>query len=152
MGGDDITAIDVMNWIVISRCSSFSFNGLTTVSHQMEWNGGDISVLSNERLEFVWYLFFISLSFLLSIKILACSVVRLVLFLSVVAVPFAVSSMWVPMPETGMAQLWLGALLALLWGISQQFWTHLSSLRINGGKKKEKKSHVHRKDNFSKLD
>lgn len=42
MEGDDIIAIDVIDLIVIwlapvlGRCNSFSFNGLTTASHQMK--------------------------------------------------------------------------------------------------------------------
>lgn len=68
-------------------------------------------------------------------EVLACCVGRHFLFLLTVAILFVLSCVWVPVQDKGMALLWLGSFVpALRWGTSQQFWTHFSSLEVEGRK------------------
>lgn len=81
--------------------------------------------------------FLISLFFLFFplTKVLACRVGRHLLFLLAVGILFVISCVWVPVQDKGTALLWLGNFMpAFHWGTSQQFWTHFSSLGVDGRK------------------
>lgn len=134
----------IVIWLapVLGRCNSFSFNGLTTASHQMKWNKFWVQYIYIKQWK-TCNLY--DISFLISLlsffpfypltKVLACCVGRHFLFLLAVGILFAVSCVWVPVQDKGMALLWLGSFVpALHWGTSQQFWTHFSSLGVEGRK------------------
>lgn len=158
MEGADIIAIDVMDLIVIwlvqilGRCNSFSFNGLTTASHQMKWNEfwvqyiyiiNETCYLCDTFCNLPSFFFFFSFNWSAS---MLCGETFFILW--TVGILFVVSCVWVPVQDKGMALLWLGSFVpALHWGTSQQFWTHFSSLGVEG---KKKRACVHSKGKLSK--
>lgn len=130
----------IVIWLlpVLGRCNSFSFNGLTQL--YTKWSemrfGYNISALSNERLVICVIFKNFSFFFILFSNQSATMLCGETFFIIItVAILFVVSRVWIPVRDKGMALLWLGSFVpALHWGTSQQCWTHLDTLGVEGRK------------------